>query len=98
MPARGKPCSFFFDFAAELAQGQLRALRVDSPERHLEGCWWLCEIQGRATQATEQMACATYLFEVDWWIVEIKWYERVPDATDSASQTQVRIVMLPLFF
>ena len=79
------------DFAAELAQGQLRALRVDiSPERHLEGCWWLREIQGRATQATEQMACATDLFEVDWWIVEIKWYERVPDATDSASQTQGR--------
>ena len=79
------------DFAAELAQGQLRALRVDiSPERHLEGCWWLREVQGRATQATEQMACATDLFEVDWWIVEIKWYERVPDATDSASQTQGR--------
>ena len=63
---------------------------VDIPERHLEGCWWLCEIQGRATQATEQMACATDLFEVDWWIVEIKWYERVPDATDRASQTQGR--------
>ncbi len=61
-----------------------------SPERHLEGCWWLREVQGRATQATEQMACATDLFEVDWWIVEIKWYERVPDATDSASQTQGR--------
>ena len=46
--------------------------------------------RGHATQATEQMACATDLFEVDWWIVEIKWYERVPDATDSASQTQGR--------
>ena len=54
------------DFAAELAQGQLRALRVDiNPEHHLEGCWWLREIQGRATQATEQMACATDLVAVD---------------------------------
>ena len=42
------------EFASELEANQLRALRVDDPERGLEGNWWLCLIMGPAVQATEQ--------------------------------------------
>ena len=41
------------EFAGELDQGQLRALRVDGPEQGLEGNWWLCLIVGSAVQATD---------------------------------------------
>ena len=75
------------EFASELRPKQLRALRVDSTEHHLEGGWWLCEIQGCAVQATEQMACATDLFESGWWVVEIKWYQRVTDESPGASSS-----------
>ena len=75
------------EFASELRPKQLRALRVDSTEHHLEGGWWLCEIQGCAVQATEQMACATDLFESGWWVVEIKWYQRVTDESLGASSS-----------
>ena len=61
------------EFAGELDQGQLRALRVDGPEQGLEGNWWLCLIVGSAVQATEQQAHATDLFEEGWWIVEVMW-------------------------
>ena len=65
------------DFAQELGGGQLRAVRVDSPDLGLEGGWWLCNVCGPATQASERQAHATDLFEAGWWIVEIQWYEHV---------------------
>ena len=65
------------EFASELQVNELRALRVDDPERGLEGSWWLCLIMGPAVQATKQQAHATDLFEEGWWIVEIMWYEYV---------------------
>lgn len=64
------------EFAATLDQGQLRAVVVDSTEISIEGRFWLCNVLGRASQATEQQARATELFEKDWWIVQIMWYRR----------------------
>ena len=65
----------FEEFAQELSQRQLRAVRVDSAEHGVEGSWWLCRICGLAMQASEQQAHATDLFEAGWWIVEIEWYK-----------------------
>ena len=42
------------EFASELQVNELRALRVDDPERGLEGSRWLCLIMGPAVQATDQ--------------------------------------------
>ena len=50
-------------------------MAVDSSEVGIEGKFWLCDILGRAQEATEQQAHATDLFEEGWWIVEIVWYK-----------------------
>lgn len=60
------------EFAAELRAGDLRAVRVDSAELHIEGDFYMCEVLGLAVQATERQAHATDLFEEGWWIVEIR--------------------------
>ena len=59
------------------AAGGLRAVVVDPPDRGIEGDYWLCEIQGPASQATSRQAHATDLFEEGWWIVRIKWYRHI---------------------
>ena len=69
------------EFAATLEAGQLRAVAVDSSEISIEGRFWLCEVLGQAFKATEAQAHATDLFEEGWWVVEIKWYERVGSAS-----------------
>ncbi|KAL1520934.1 hypothetical protein AB1Y20_022494 [Prymnesium parvum] len=61
------------EFAAKLTEGQLRAVKVDSSERSIEGNFWLCLVLGSAQKATEEQTYATDLFEVGWWIVQIKW-------------------------
>jgi hypothetical protein len=65
------------EFARTLNKGELRAVVVDPPERGIEGDYWLCEIQGPASQATSRQAHATDLFEEGWWIVRIKWYRHI---------------------
>ena len=47
------------DFARSLAKGQVRAVVVDRLDRNMEGDYWLCKIQGPASQATERQAHAT---------------------------------------
>lgn len=56
-------------------QRSMTTLSIDQLDRNMEGDYWLCEIQGPASQATERQAHATDLFEADWWIVRIKWYQ-----------------------
>ena len=68
-------------FARSLVAQQLRAVVVDASELGIEGDFYLCEILGRAEQATTRQARATELFEEGWWIVEIQWYKREPDST-----------------
>ena len=76
-PARGgTQCALAFP-ALAIGANQLRALRVHPPDRHIEGDYWLCLIQGPPSQATERQAHATDLFEANWWIVRIKWYKHV---------------------
>ncbi len=67
------------EFAKTLASGQLRAVRVDSADLGIEGSYWLCDVMGRAVQATERQAQATDLFEAGWWIVDIVWWKLVED-------------------
>ena len=68
-------------FAKSLEKGQLRAVRVDSKEKSIEGSFWLARIEGSAKQATERQALASELFEAGWWIVEIQWYKREEGST-----------------
>mmetsp|Transcript_25121 Transcript_25121/g.84671 ORF Transcript_25121/g.84671 Transcript_25121/m.84671 type:complete len:497 (+) Transcript_25121:2689-4179(+) len=76
-PSSGTPSlsATLEEFAKELAKDQLRAVKVDSTERYMEGAFWLCLICGSAKQATARQAHSTDLFEEGWWIVEIEWYK-----------------------
>lgn len=67
------------EFSEELAQDQIRAVRVDEMEYAIEGAWWLCLVCGRSIQTSEQQAHSTDLFEAGWWIIEIEWYEHEHD-------------------
>lgn len=67
-------------FAKTLAKGQLRAVRVDSAEKGIEGDFWLADVLGKAQQATARQASASELFEEGWWIVKIEWYKREPNS------------------
>mmetsp|Transcript_31153 Transcript_31153/g.66899 ORF Transcript_31153/g.66899 Transcript_31153/m.66899 type:complete len:197 (-) Transcript_31153:78-668(-) len=80
------------EFAAELRAGDLRAVRVDSAELHIEGDFYMCEVLGLAVQATERQAHATDLFEEEWWIVEIRGGTSTTRIQSRASTRYFRIL------